>query len=461
MRHFILLFTFLPFLSFAQPTSEIEQAVSDVRTFIQAGRLAQAENLVNRYIQDDPLNVDLLMMKGNVELNKFIIRQQAQASLIPNFDESIYNMGTVEKGPHPVTVPIEVADKVSYLWNGAATLKPSRADLHLGLLQVYAISKQREKVLDYLPKAKAEIGDLENLFADLTTYAVNLRERGDTVGGKMVWEKIIELYPEQPGLMGDLAAEYFFEGDAKGARGYISKSLSSPNADETLFGNAFFFSSIMGDYDNALSAIRKLPGDGNFLYEGLVKYYQKEKKWKKSFEKFLENPQDSLETKVANTFLAKNFSLDLDTYFSLVEMDLGDPIKILLHEIFRTSGEFIPNFSAAETYTYHKQYKKATAIFQEIESADMSMSEADRENFLFYGAYAYSQNGQRKKADDMWRQLMESEDFYKKSAAHWFVGKYLFDQGKKIEAREVFQNMAGLASESKFATMCWNYMGVE
>lgn len=461
MKYYFYILVFIPFIGIAQPTPEINQAVEDVRTFIQAGRLAEAENLVNRYIQDDPINVDLLMMKGNVELNKFIILQQAKTSALPNFDESIYNMGNVELGPDPVTVPEDVANRVAYLWNGAVILDPTRTDLHLGLLQVLAISGQREKVLEYLPTAKEKIGELENLHADMTTYAVNLRERGDTIGGKMVWEKIIEMFPEQPGLKSDFAAEYFFEQNTEKARQFISQSINGEKVDETLLGNAFFFSSLMGNYENALTAIRKLPGDGHLLYEGLLKYYKKEKKWKKPFEKFLEKPQDSLETYVAKTFLDKGFSKNMETYVSLTEGDLGDPLKILIHEIFRSTGEFLPNFNAAETYAYHRQYRKAVGVFQEIENADIMMSDEDRENFLFYGAWAFHQNGNREKADKMWQQLMSSEDFYKKSAAHWFVGKKLFDEGKKIEAREVFQKMAGKASESKFATFCWNYMGVD
>ena len=468
MKYFFIPFFLLPLFALAQPVPDIGNAVEDIRTFIQAGRLAEAENLVNRYIQDDPLNVDLLMMKGNVELNKFIVRQQAQASLVPNFDESIYNMGRVELGPPPVTVPVEVADKVAYLWNGAATLDPSRSDLHLGLCQVYAISGQREKLLAYLPKAKAQITGLENLHADLTTYAVNLRERGDTLGGKMVWRKIIEMFPDRPGLLSDLAAEYFFEENWDSAQYYIARSLAVPEATETMLGNAFFFSALMGDYDRALAAIRRLPGDGHLLFEGLVKFYRKEKKWKKPLEKFLESPQDSFETAVAKTFLDKDFSLDLDTYLSLIEMDLGDPMKILIHETFRTPGSFLPNFNAAETYAYHRQYAAAAKIFRQIEEEKMEIPKEDfdggislEENYLFYSAWTFHQLGERETADKKWKQLLESKDFYKKSAAHWFVGKYLFDQGKKTEARAVFQNMAALASQSKYATFCWNYMGVE
>ncbi|MEZ4934877.1 MAG: tetratricopeptide repeat protein [Saprospiraceae bacterium] len=445
-------------LSFSQEVP-IESIIEDIRALIQAGRLAEAENLTNRYIVDDPINIDLLMMKGNVVLNKYIVEEQAQLSLRPNYEEDIYKLGQLEKGPHPVTVDRTTAEKVARLWRAAATLDPSRKDLQLGICQVYAISGMKEELLAYLPTAKEKAAGLDELHIQLARYARNLQERGDFDGAMEVYEKVAELFPEYPGLLSDMAGEYFYAGQLEKAKEYLRRSLAVLNADEATLGNAFFLSSMMGDYDTALEAIRRLPGNGSLLYEGVLKFYRNEKKWEKPIEKFLSENPDSSDAKAANILVAKDFKLDMDNYIGIIENDLGDPTKILIHEKFRETKTFLPAFNAAEAYCYNRRYDAAVAIFSEIENGDFDLDADDREQFLFYNAWSLHQDGQLSASVKIWEQLLDSEDFYKKSAAHWFVGKYYFDQGDKAKGRAYFSKMAVDPSASKYATMCWNYMG--
>ncbi len=447
-----------PFFSFAQ-APPIESIIEDIRALIQAGKLAEAENLTNRYIVDDPVNIDLLMMKGNVILNKYIIEEQAQMSLRPNYEEDIYKLGQLEKGPHPVTVDSTTAKRVAKLWGAAATLDPSREDLHLGVCQVYAISGMKEELLAYLPIAKEKAADLDELHIQLARYARNLNERGDFDGAMEVYQKVADLFPEYPGLLSDMAGEYFYAGQFENAREYIRLSIAASNADEATLGNAFFLSSLMGDYDVALEAIRQLPGNGSLLYEGILKFYRNEKKWEKALKNFLEANPDTSDAKAAKVLVAKDFETNLDNYIGIIENDLGDPTKILIHEKFRETNEFLPAFNAAETYCYNQRYAAAVAIFTEIENRDYELDADDKEQYLFYYAWSLHQNDQKEESVKKWEQLLESEDFYKRSAAHWFVGKYYFDQGEKAKGREYFAEMATNPSASKYATMCWNYMG--
>ena len=452
---FLLLFHFF---SNAQGVP-IETIIEDIRALIKAGKLADAENLTNRYIVDDPVNIDLLMMKGNVILNKYIIEEQAQLSLRPNYEENIYKLGQLEKGPHPVTVDQKTARRVAKLWRAAATLDPSREDLHLGVCQVYAISGLKEELLAYLPVAKEKAAGLDELHIQLARYAQNLKERGDFEGSIEVYKKVAEMYPEYPGLTSDIAAEYFYAGQLDNAQTYLKKSLTVANADEATLGNAFFLSSLMGDYDTALEAIRRLPGNGDVLYEGILKFYRNEKKWEKTIKRFLEGNPDSSDAEAAKVLIAKDFKLSIENYIGIIENDLGDPTKILIHEKFRETKEFLPAFNAAETYTYNQRYAAAVAIFSAIEARNFDLDTDDREQYLFYYAWALHQNGQKEESASKWEQLLESDDFYKKSAAHWFVGKYHYDQGDKPKGREYFAKMAVDPSASKYATMCWNYMG--
>ncbi|MEO1262171.1 MAG: hypothetical protein AAFZ15_25420 [Bacteroidota bacterium] len=454
----IALLLLFPFFSFAQDVP-IETIIEDIRALIKAGKLADAENLTNRYIVDDPVNIDLLMMKGNVVLNKYIIEEQAQLSLRPNYEEDIYKLSQLEKGPTPVTVDQKTAKRVAKLWSAAATLDPSREDLHLGVCQVYAISGMKDELLAYLPVAKEKAAGLNELHIQLARYAQNLKERGDFDASIEVYKKVAEMYPEYPGLISDIAAEYFYAGQLENARTYLKKSIAVSNADEATLGNAFFLGSLMGDYDTALEAIRQLPGNGDVLYEGILKFYRNEKKWEKTIKRFLEENPDSSDAKAAEVLIAEDFKLNVENYIGIIENDLGDPTKILVHEKFREIKEFLPAFNAAETYTYNQRYDAAVSIFSEIEQQNFALDTDDQEQYLFYYAWALHQNDQQEESTKKWEQLLGSEDFYKKSAAHWFVGKYYFDQGDKSKGREYFAKMAVDPSASKYATMCWNYMG--
>ena len=319
------------------------------------------------------------------------------------------------------------------------------------------IEAQKKVVADFVAKEKA-VG-LDELHIQLARYARNLKERGDFDGAMEVYQKVAELFPEYPGLLSDLAGEYFFAGQFDKAKEQIRRSLAVPNVDEATLGNGFFLSSLMGDYDVALETIRRLPGNGSLLYEGILKFYRNEKKWNKTIDRFLSENPDTSDAKAAKVLAAKDFEMDMDNYIGIIENDLGDPTKILIHEKFRETNEFLPAFNAAETYCYNQRYDAAVTIFSEIENHNFDLDTDDREQYLFYYAWSLHQNDQRKESVNKWEQLLESEDFYKKSAAHWFVGKYYFDQEDKAKGREYFSKMATDPSASKYATMCWNYMG--
>jgi len=456
MRYLILLFTFLSVhhTSFAQ-----QNIIDDIESLIKAGKIAEADNLTNRYLVDDPVNTDLLMMKGNVLLNQHIIEQQAQLSIRPNYNESIYDMNVLENGPHPISLDKKTAGRIAKLWWAAATLDPAREDMDLGLCQVYAISDMADALVAYLPTLKEKVVNVEDLHYQMATYARNLKERGDFEGSVAVYKEIARLYPEKKGLLSDIAGEYFFADQADSARHYIQLSLANAGTDETILGNAFFISSLLGDYDTALEAIRRLPGNGNLLYEGVLKFYRGEKKWQKPLEKFLQGNPDSTDAIAAKVLIDKDLKLNLDTYLRLTELDLGDATKILIHQKFWEAGGFLPIFNTAETYSFNHQFRKAVSVFANIGEKELNMDAEDRETYLFYYAWALRQNGQLDAAKEQWAKLLGSSDFYKKSAAHWFVGKYFFDKGEKEKGREYFAKMATDPSASKYATMCWNYMG--
>ncbi len=433
----------------------------DIGLLIQAGKMAEAEELTNRYLTEDLTNVDAIIMKGNVLLNKYLLEQQALQSVQTRYDESVYDMGNLELPPAPVAIPKDVAEKTAKLWKAAATLDPSRSDLQFGLCQVYSLALMKDELLAQLTKVKEVASSQEDLPVHLTAYARNLKDRGDFAGAMDTYRAIGQLFPSHAGLLSDMAGEYFFAGQMDSASHYIALSLGNENADETTLGNAFFFRSLMGDYDGALEALRRLPGDGHLLYEGLLKFYRNEKKWEKPLEKFLEGQPDTTETVAVKLLLSPDFQLNTESYLALLEPDLGDGFKILIHQKFREMGGFLPHFNTAETYSFNACYANAAKVFAEMESQQTTLDKDDLENFHFYYAWTLHKLGQSEAALAQWKPLLDSDNFYKQSAAAWFTGKYYFDIGEKAKAREFFSLAAARPSDTKFATMCWDYMGRE
>lgn len=433
----------------------------DATVLIQAGKLAEAEELTNRYLVQDPTNVDAITMKGNVILNKYLYEEQALRSVLPNFDEDVYLVGQVEKGPYPVVVGDSVAREVAKLWSAAVRLDPARPDIHLGLCQLYSLASMKAELLVQLPLAKEKAAQTEDLQYHLTTYARNLKDRGDFDGAMEVSRAICRLYPSHTGLLSDMAADFYFANRPDSALLYLRRSIAAKNTDEPVLGNAFFLASLLGDYALALDALRRLPGSSHLLYEGLVKLLDGDKKWGKTVEKFLDSSPDSTEAAFASILLADTFRVNLENYLRLTELEVGDPFKLLVHLKFRETGQFLPYFNAAETYCFQKNYRQADAAFRQLLAANPAMELVDRENVLFYHAWSLRQLGRPAEALPMWEALAASENFYQQSAACWFLGKYHFDQGQKTTAREYFSKVADRPSESKFATMCWEFMGLE
>jgi tetratricopeptide (TPR) repeat protein len=438
-----------------------QNIIEDATALMKAERLGEAEDLVNRYLLQDPLNIDAIMMKGNVVLNKYLYEARLQGSLKRNFYEDVYEAGIVEKGERPVVVPDSVAAGVERFWAAALKLEPNREDIQLGLCQLYALSLQRQKLLLQLKSAVEHAKHDVELPMQLANYARYLGDRGDFEGMMATYRQINQLFPAQTGLLSDIAGEYFFNGKLDSARHYLRLSLKDEKADQTVLGNAFYLGSMLGDYDLALSALQRMPGTSHLLFEGILKFKEGEKKWKKPLEKLLESNPDSMEAAFARVLLADTFKVDVDNYLALNAIQPGDAFKLPIHEKFRETGDFLPFFNAAETLCFNKCHARADEAFRLLErQTNLPLEAADWDNIHFYHAWSLHQLKRYDEALPFFEKLLESEDFYKKSAACWFIGKRHFDLGDKPKAREYFSMVAGDAAGSKFATMCWEYMGL-
>ena len=120
--------------------------------------------------------------------------------------------------------------------------------------------------------------------------------------------------------------------------------------------------------------------------------------------------------------------------------------------------KFEPYYLHAKMLTYYKYYDIAIDIFKTIEKNNFPIAKKNLDNYHFLYAWALQDSNKNIEASKKWKLLLNSSDFYIKSAACYFYGKFLFNKGQKEKAFEIFKKVSGKGSDSKYATYCWNYL---
>ncbi len=432
--------------------------VKEVNNLIKKETIDQADKKVDEYLAKEPNNVDVLMLKGNVVYYKYKF-SQPQVSINVNDNESIFDRTVGFIKPYEPIVPEDVAIQVTSYFLKAVSIDNSRTDIHLGICYTYSISGMTDKLIEYLPLLKKVMNE-PNFEYSMGDYARNLIVRDMFDSGMKVYQRISELYPESGGILSDIAAEYLFHGDFDAAKKYMDFAVQKKDIDTMTLGNAFFINSILGNYSTAFDLLKKQSlGTNNkdyLLYQALLDF-KDEKNYKSTINDFLNsNPKNSEEKKLAELVSSNKFSGSLTDYDSLLTVKLNDAFKIVIHESFvkKYPKAFEPQFNLAETYTYNNLFKKAIETFNFIDTT--VLNKIDKERYLFYSAYANYKIGNLKISVTLWMPLLRSDDFYYKSAAAYFIGRYYEKQNELNKANEYYNIVANRSNESKYATYSWN-----
>ena len=453
----------IPLITVILPLSLFAQGpiAREINELIQSGNIEKAEKRVEFYLKKNPSEVDAIMMKGNVILNKECCERPVV--LESNTDESIFSnsIGFVGDGG-PMMVPKELGARVADLWKKAVSLDLSRTDIHYGICQIYSISMMTDELIDYLPALKKYVKGNNELHYSMCDYARNLKERGDFESAMKVYKYVLSIYPDKTGLYSDLAAEYFIHGDIDLAKEYIDKALEDTHLDEMSLGNAFFFNSVMGNYDDALHCLKRQAKitqiDDYLFYQGLLAF-AKGAEWKSYMQDYLRIGVDDGWKTTAEFMLGHDFDDSFESYLTLNEMELNNAFKILIHQAYQTKipDKLAPFFNYAELLTYHQLFDEAIQKFEEIEESNLLEDHEDVEHVAYYHGWALWKSGQRDKSLKKWKKLADSGNFRYKSASAYFYGKYYYDLDDKQKAMEYFRLVQSEASKSKYATMAWNY----
>ena len=437
--------------------------IREIDTLITPEGIDMAESKVNEYLMKNPDNVDALIMRGNIIYYKYT-QDQPQIEVLANSNESVYD-NTIGFLQDPVVIlPVHIADSINAEFFKALKADKKRQDIYYGICHIYSISLQTDKLLDFLPRLKDNVDIDENSPYNFADYARNFIDRDQFDDGMRIYTRISELFPKTGGILSDMASEYYTHGDLEKAREYADKALARKEVDDMTYGNAFFIYAIMEDYESALNALQKKSetekNKDYLLYRGLLELNQN-KDWKPTLTEYLQSDNnDEGGNKLAAYLLHNEFENSMDAYKEINDIQLTDAFKILIHKYYKTrTAEFLPAFNYAEALTYNHRYKDAITAFAEIKTD--SLSGEDMDDLNFYYAWALYNNSDTAGAVKKWEMLLTSENFYCKSAAAYFIGKYFLNQGDKEKAREYFLMVSDRASESKYATLCWNMVREE
>jgi hypothetical protein len=120
----------------------------------------------------------------------------------------------------------------------------------------------------------------------------------------------------------------------------------------------------------------------------------------------------------------------------------------------RYPDKFQPRLELARSLCQFGSFAKALYHFSEIDRKAIASTPEQRQSVLFQQAWAHQAMGHRVEAVRLWELLVDSRDFYIRSAADWFLGQEARSQGKASEARDWWTRVSDEPARSKYAFWC-------
>lgn len=448
----------LPFAAVSQ--TDFQKEVTDL---LKLNKVDEAEAKVEAYLQKEPGNLDALVMKGNVIYKRYLLEEFSHSILSGNENESVYDKSMGYLSAPPVILTREKATEINQLWLRAASEAPDRADIHFGICEVYSAALMKNELLLYLKTVKNSVEDDPDMPYYLADYARNLKERNRFDDALEVYEAIAKLYPNHGGIRSDIAGEYYEAGQLHKAELYVNDALSKGNLDEMVYGNAFFISTIIGNYDLALKAVRKEADiqkhSRDKLFYGLIQMAREEPDWRTTVKAYLAiETENDAHKALALRLTSSKFSYSDEDLKMVIDLALPDHFKLPVYEAFMKANpdDFDPAFQYGETLTYHGNYQKATDVFRDTPLA--GVTNAQREAYTFYHAWALYKNEEYENAFTEWEALADSENGYFKSAAAYFMARFELNEGNFSEAKTLFESVADGAADSKYSMYSKNLL---
>jgi tetratricopeptide (TPR) repeat protein len=300
--------------------------------------------------------------------------------------------------------------------------------------------------------------DLKYIMGD---YARMFLDRDHKKEGMEIYLYVSKLYPDEAGLLSDIAATYFKLGEVCQATNYLELCINASNKDDMVYNNYSFINFVMGDYEKSIAGVKNVKNAGNLweLYQGLYYYYLDNPQWYSKLSNFICNNTIKDGVELAKFLISKENLNDYNSFIKSKDKDKGI-YNLLLYKraIKKFPEEYQPYFLYAERMTYYKNYEEAIKIFNLAEGKNIFLNNEEKSLQNYYYGWALQDSGKLYEASKKWLNLLDSVNFQYKSAACYFYGKYLMNSGRNEEAIKIFEKVSDDANKSKFATYCWNLL---
>ena len=437
---------------------------SAVEASIKDSKLDRAEVLVDAILKKEPDNVNALMYKGNILFFKG--SNAGKIQLYGNEDESIYDSSIGEIGEGSSLTSPEVAKNVAVYFKRALEKAPQRMDIQLGLCWTYANAGMKDELIARFPALRKYSGNKPDLQYNMGDYARVIVDNYSFDDGIAVYREIARLYPNDGNIINDIGAMYMKSGNLDRALKYFKQAASKKNRDDSTLANLALASAVAGDYDLATQAQQMLSAfkkdTTSPLYDALNKRLKKEPGWQEEVKTFIKQNKDKKDYKdyveFAGTLLPVAGKSSLEQYKAGEPKNIPTHFHVINNEWAAQEfpDQFDAVFTLADTMTYYHNYRKALALFDRIEKAKLVKNQDEVEKVNFLRAWALYRAGQAVAANERWKTLLNSKDFYRKSAASYFLGNYHYKKKEYKEAAEYFKRVKDDASKSKYANYSSN-----
>jgi len=417
------------------------QAQSDIVrqgiALLSAKKYNEANQYFDSLLRVNPKEVDALMMKGNLILNKHLMEHKTPDVVSPS-DENILSDEAQTLANPPFIPLVKVVDSVEALWRKCLVLDPKRKDIHMGLATIFTMSLQIDKLTKQIPILNTEMSDgTANSAYRLIDYPRGLRERNRMDDANKVFALICSLYPKLYDLKSDWAGELLYNGNLKAAQ---AKALEVLNGDfdaqsreniTDIFVYANNIPSVILTY-NKYSKI-----DTNYRYaplvEGIIRFVGNDEVWKDFLSSKLQQPVFNEDTSALvqfSRFITSDeyYKGRYNDFLALLSVPTASLINwAVLNKAVNTFPDSLQfKVMLAEFYLNGKNYPLANNYFQQ--ALQLPMQPAMRADIRFIYGFSLYKNKDFKQAIPLFQDQFNDENVFKQQASKYFVGKMTNDK---------------------------------
>lgn len=433
--------------------------VQTATQFIVDKKFDAVHTYLDSILKTDSRNVDALMMKGNVILNKELT-EQPDIALLGNIDEDFYKReaGAIEENIKVVSA--DIAAQVAAFWKQALAIDSARLDIHRGLCTLYAMALMKEELKKQLAVLiRVEGGDEERAYS-LAEYARKFKERGRFSDAMHMYEFIAAQFPDLAGIRCDIGWEYFYNGQLNLGLQWVDSAFRKTNIDETTYLNGAFLYSQLAYFDNAQKLLDeysvKFNRNMGHFYKGLRLFAEMDSRYADTLNYFIAVSDTNAyhnEITLAKSLAQFKDTLTMNNYRQLVESEIPEYYRVLIYQ--RGVKQFADSCEAYIRYgafnNLIKNYSASVQFLEEGEDCAMDSMLADYQAINYgFALYMMAQND---KALQALQRVLNSKNVYRKQAANYFTAKILMSKKRSKEAVVYLQKVIEDKNQTKYQAL--------